>query len=160
MTASEEAEGASVDILQIKNMIPHRYPFLLIDRVEKMFADQSAVGIKNVTSNEPHFEGHFPQRPVMPGVLIIEAMAQTTAVLTVFSQDLAGSNSLVYFMGIEGAKFRKPVIPGDRLELAVTQTRNRGRVYRFRGEATVNGALVAEADFSAMIMPPEDSDNL
>ena len=153
-------ETSSVDIMQIRRMIPHRYPFLLIDRVEDMRKNEFARGIKNVTVNEPFFEGHFPQRPVMPGVLIIEAMAQTSAVLTVHTLDLIGSNSLVYFMGIDTAKFRKPVLPGDRLELEVTQTRNRSRVYRFRGEAKVAGALVAEADFGAMIMPPEDSDVL
>lgn len=158
MDASEDL--ASVDILQIKRMIPHRYPFLLIDRVDRIRANDSAVGIKNVTCNEPFFEGHFPQRPVMPGVLIVEAMAQTSGVLVVHSLELEGTNSLVYFMGIDGCKFRKPVVPGDRLELEVTQVRSRGKVYRFRGEAKVEGKLVAEAEFSAMIMPPEDGDTL
>lgn len=156
MTTSDDP--VTVDILQIKRMIPHRYPFLLIDRVEDMRKNQFGRGIKNVTVNEHFFEGHFPQRPVMPGVLIIEAMAQTSAVLTVHTLDLIGSDSLVYFMGIDACKFRKPVVPGDRLELEVTQTRNRARVYKFRGEAKVAGSIVAEADFGAMIMPPEDTD--
>lgn len=144
------------DILAIKRMIPHRYPFLLIDRVVNIAKGASAVGLKMVTVNEPHFNGHFPVRPVMPGVLIVEAMAQTAAVLVVETLDLAGSNSLVYFMSIEGAKFRQTVTPGDRLELHIAIQRGRGKVWKFAGEARVEGALVAEAEFTAMIMPRDD----
>jgi len=157
---SETAEEASVDILQIKRMIPHRYPFLMIDRVQEMRKNEFAAGIKNVTTNEHFFEGHFPQRPVMPGVLIVEAMAQTSAVLVVHTLDLVGSNSLVYFMGIDKCKFRKPVTPGDQLRLEITLIKHRSRVYRFMGHAKVDGALVAECEFQAMIMPPEEGDTV
>ena len=157
---TEEKAPATADIQAIKQMIPHRYPFLLIDRVEDILPDQGAVGIKNVTINEPFFQGHFPQRPVMPGVLIIESMAQTAGVLVVHAENLINSGSLVYFMGIDGCKFRKPVGPGDQLKLHVTQTRKRSRVYRFQGEAKVDGVLVAEAEFSAMIMPPTEGDTV
>jgi 3-hydroxyacyl-[acyl-carrier-protein] dehydratase len=145
-----------VDILAIKRMIPHRFPFLLIDRVVNIDAGRSAVGLKLVTANEPHFEGHFPARPVMPGVLIVEAMAQTAAVLVVASLELQDDDSLVYFMSIEGAKFRQPVTPGDRLELHIAILRGRGKVWKFSGAARVEGALAAEAEFTAMIMPRDD----
>ena len=146
-----------LDIDAIKRMIPHRYPFLMIDRVVEIVAETSAVGIKNVTGNEPHFEGHFPVRPVMPGVLIIEAMAQTSAVLVVETLDLLDSNLLVYFMGIDEAKFRHVVQPGDRLDLDVTVVRGRSKVWKFRGEAKVGDTLCAEALFAAMIMTPEEA---
>lgn len=142
----------SVDILRIMEMIPHRYPLLLIDRVEGIEKDVRAVGIKNVTFNEPHFNGHFPQRPIMPGVLIVEAMAQTSAVLVVETLGEAAEGKLVYFMSIDECKFRKPVVPGDRLELHVTKDRSRGNVWRFKGEGKVDGVKVAEAIFSAMIV--------
>jgi 3-hydroxyacyl-[acyl-carrier-protein] dehydratase len=145
------------DILTIKRMIPHRYPFLLIDRVVNIEPARSAVGIKNVSVNEPYFEGHFPVRPVMPGVLIIEAMAQTSAVLVVQTLDLLDSNLLVYFMGIDEAKFRHVVQPGDRLDLHVTVIRGRSKVWKFRGEAKVGDMLCAEAVFAAMIMTPEEA---
>jgi 3-hydroxyacyl-[acyl-carrier-protein] dehydratase len=145
------------DILDIRRMIPHRYPFLMIDRVVNVEPARGAVGIKNITGNEPHFEGHFPVRPVMPGVLIIEAMAQTSAVMVVRTLDAVDHDMLVYFMGIDKAKFRKPVVPGDTLELHVTTERNRGKVWRFWGEARVGEATVAEAEFQAMIMAPEDA---
>jgi len=145
-----------VDILAIKRMIPHRYPFLLVDRVVNLRPGESAVGIKMVTANEPHFEGHFPARPVMPGVLVVEAMAQTAAVLVVESLDLIDNDSLVYFMSIESAKFRSTVIPGDQLELHIDILRGRGRVWKFRGLARVGERLTAEAEFTAMIMPPDD----
>ncbi|WP_231119049.1 3-hydroxyacyl-ACP dehydratase FabZ [Oecophyllibacter saccharovorans] len=132
--------------------IPHRYPFLLIDRVEKIEAGESAVGIKNVTVNEPFFPGHFPGRPVMPGVLIIEAMAQTAATLVVLTLGPAFEGKLVYFMTIEGAKFRRPVVPGDQLRIHVQKERARANVWRFKGVAKVDGVAVAEATFSAMIM--------
>ena len=142
----------SVDINRIMEMIPHRYPFLLIDRVENIEKDVRAVGIKNVTFNEPHFIGHFPQRPIMPGVLIVEAMAQTSAVLVVETMGGSAAGKLVYFMSVEEAKFRKPVVPGDRLELHVEKERNRGNVWKFKAEAKVDGVKVADAIFSAMIV--------
>lgn len=156
MTTEIDPGLKQVDILEIKRMIPHRYPMLLVDRVVNIVPSASAVGIKNVTANEPHFEGHFPARPVMPGVLIVEAMAQTAAVLVVASLDLIDDDSLVYFMSIEGAKFRSIVMPGDRLELHIEIVRGRGKVWKFRGQARVDGPLVAEAEFTAMIMPPDD----
>jgi 3-hydroxyacyl-[acyl-carrier-protein] dehydratase len=142
----------SADIERIMQMIPHRYPFLLIDRVIDIVHNESAVGIKNVTMNEPHFTGHFPTKPVMPGVLIVEAMAQTSAVLVVESLGAVAENKLVYFMTIEDARFRKIVVPGDRLFLHVTKEKNRGNVWKFKGEARVDDIKVAEASFSAMIM--------
>jgi 3-hydroxyacyl-[acyl-carrier-protein] dehydratase len=146
-----EAETA-VGIERIMDMIPHRYPFLMIDKVVDMVPNESAVGIKNVTINEPHFQGHFPQRPVMPGVLIIEAMAQTAAVLVVRSLGRDAEGKLVYFMTIDSARFRKPVMPGDTLHVHVKRQRNRGSVWKFTGEAKVDGRLVAEAEFAAMIL--------
>jgi 3-hydroxyacyl-[acyl-carrier-protein] dehydratase len=155
---TDGTEPVSADILAIKRMIPHRYPFLLIDRVEEIRSGISAVGIKNVTVNEPHFEGHFPVRPVMPGVLIIEAMAQTAAVLVVETLDMQDSGNLVYFMSIDSAKFRSVVQPGDRLELHVSVIRGRSKIWKFRGEAKVAGKLAAEAEFTAMIMSPEEAE--
>ena len=140
-----------INIEEIMAKIPHRYPFLLIDRVIDIVPDQSATGIKNVTVNEPHFTGHFPNKPVMPGVLIIEAMAQTSAVLVCETLKGQADNKLVYFMSIEEAKFRKIVSPGDQLFLHVTKLRSRANVWKFTAEAKVNGAVVAEAIFSAMI---------
>jgi 3-hydroxyacyl-[acyl-carrier-protein] dehydratase len=145
------------DILAIKRMIPHRYPFLMIDRVVNIAVNKSAVGIKNVSVNEPYFDGHFPVRPVMPGVLIIEAMAQTSAVLVVETLDLVDKNLLVYFMGIDEAKFRHIVQPGDRLDLQVDVIRGRSKVWKFRGEARVGDTLCAESIFAAMIMTPEEA---
>ena len=157
MSDETEPAGADVDILEIKRLIPHRYPFLLIDRIIALRPGRSAVGIKNVTANEPFFEGHFPSRPVMPGVLIVEAMAQTAAVLVVKGLDVAEDHGLlVYFMAIDKARFRQPVTPGDRLELHVAVDRGRGKVWRFTGEGRVNGTVCAEAEFMAMIMHPED----
>ncbi|MDG6094371.1 3-hydroxyacyl-ACP dehydratase FabZ [Acetobacter sp. AN02] len=132
--------------------IPHRYPFLLIDRMEDVVLGESAVGIKNVTMNEPFFQGHFPSRPVMPGVLQIEAMAQTAAVLVVRTLGKDFEGKLVYFMTIENAKFRRPVGPGDQLRIIVTKERRRANVWKFHGVAQVDGVSVAEASFSAMIM--------
>jgi len=156
MAMAIDPDLKQVDILAIKRMIPHRYPFLLVDRVVNIRPNASAVGIKMVTVNEPHFEGHFPARPVMPGVLIIEAMAQTAAVLVVETLDLIDDDSLVYFMSIEGAKFRSTVTPGDALELHISVVRGRGKVWKFTGEARVGDMLAAEAQFTAMIMPPDD----
>lgn len=150
---SETADkGLVIDIQRIMAMIPHRYPFLMIDRVENVVAGESAVGIKNVTVNEPQFPGHFPQQPVMPGVLIIEAMAQTAAVLVVHTMGPQAEGKLVYFMSIDEARFRKPVGPGDQVHIHVMKERSRGNVWKFRGEAKVNGVLHAEATYSAMIV--------
>ena len=140
----------------IKRMIPHRYPFLLIDRVREIDLNKSAVGIKNVTFNEPHFQGHFPAQPIMPGVTIVEAMAQTAAVLVVMTLDMVDNDMLVYFLSIDNCKFRRPVTPGDQLELHVRVVRGRGKLWRFRGEGLVDGKVVAEAEFNAMMVPPED----
>ena len=141
-----------LDIARIMHAIPHRYPMLMIDRVVELFAARSAVGIKNVSANEGFFQGHFPNHPVMPGVLIIESMAQTAAVLVVESLGPDAAGKLVYFMTIDSAKFRRPVVPGDQLRLHVVKERSRGNVWRFHGTGTVNGTSVAEATFSAMIM--------
>ena len=146
----------TADIQDIKRMIPHRYPFLLIDRVREIDLNKSAVGIKNVTFNEPHFQGHFPAQPIMPGVTIVEAMAQTAAVLVVMTLDMVNNNMLVYFLSIDNCKFRRPVTPGDQLELHVRVVRGRGKLWRFRGEGLVDGKVVAEAEFNAMMVPPED----
>tara|TARA_B100000029_G_scaffold129614_1_gene123117 strand:+ start:688 stop:1110 length:423 start_codon:yes stop_codon:yes gene_type:complete len=133
-------------------MIPHRFPMLMVDRVVDMVPDKSAIGIKNVTINEPHFQGHFPQRPVMPGVMIVEAMAQTAAVLVVHTLGGDSEGKLVYFMTIEGARFRKPVGPGDTMRIHVEKQKSRGNVWKFSAEAKVDGAVVAEATYTAMIM--------
>jgi 3-hydroxyacyl-[acyl-carrier-protein] dehydratase len=152
-----EAEGRSVlgtaDIARIMAMLPHRYPFLLIDRLIDMDRDLSGTGIKNVTINEPFFQGHFPQSPVMPGVLIIEAMAQTAGALVLAHLGESNSGKLVYFMAIDRARFRKPVLPGDVLHLPVRQLQKRGNVWRFAAEAQVDRRKVAEAEISAMLVP-------
>jgi 3-hydroxyacyl-[acyl-carrier-protein] dehydratase len=142
----------TLDILRIMSMLPHRYPFLLVDRVEQIEGDNSAVGIKNVTVNEPHFQGHFPSQPVMPGVLIIEAMAQTAGVICVNTME-GDSPTLVYFMTIDNAKFRRPVVPGDQLELHVKKVKNRGNIWKYACEALVDGIKVAEAEITAMMTP-------
>jgi 3-hydroxyacyl-[acyl-carrier-protein] dehydratase len=147
-----QEEGLSIDIERIMQMIPHRYPFLMIDRVVEVVPDATAVGIKNVSINEPYSQGHFPQRPVMPGVLIVEAMAQTAAVLVVHTLGISAEGKLVYFMSVDNARFRRPVLPGDQLRIHVSKERSRGNVWKFSGEAKVNGALVAEATYAAMIM--------
>lgn len=147
-----ESKPVEIDIGRVMEMIPHRYPFLMIDRVVDVVADASAVGIKNVTVNEPFFQGHFPQRPVMPGVLLIEAMAQTAAVLVVHTLGPSAEGKLVYFMTVDEARFRRPVVPGDSLRIHVEKQRHRAQVWKFRGVAKVDGNLVAEANFGAMIM--------
>lgn len=144
----------TLDILQIMKLLPHRYPFLLIDRVIEIDADNSAIGIKNVTMNEPFFQGHFPTQPVMPGVLIIEAMAQTAGAICMNSTG-GDTPSLVYFMTIDNAKFRRPVVPGDRLELHVKKVKKRGSIWRFACEAKVGATLVAEAEISALLSPKQ-----
>lgn len=141
-----------IDIEGIMSAIPHRYPFLLIDRMINVKKGLSATGIKNVSVNENFFQGHFPSRPVMPGVLIVEAMAQTAAVLVVKTLGAEFEGKLVYFMTVENAKFRRPVGPGDQLYIDVTKERQRANVWKFRGIAKVDGVSVAEATFSAMIM--------
>jgi len=141
----------TADLALIQRIIPHRYPFLLIDKVRDIVLNEAATGIKNVTFNEPHFQGHFPGAPIMPGVTIIEALAQTSAVLVGLTLDLVDKNPLVYFMSIDKAKFRRKVVPGDVLELKVTVLRGSSKIWKFQGVATVDGELAAEAEFMAMI---------
>ncbi len=141
-----------LDIARIMHAIPHRFPMLMIDRIEDVVLAESAVGVKSVSVNEPFFQGHFPGHPIMPGVLIIEAMAQTSAVLVVETLGPQASGKLVYFMSIETAKFRRPVVPGDQLRIHVTKLRSRGNVWKFNGVARVDGVSVAEAVYAAMIL--------
>lgn len=148
-------EPLSFDIHHVKKLLPHRYPFLYIDKMRDVILGESAVGIKNVSVNEEIFEGHFPGQPVFPGVLIIEAMAQTASALVVETLDLADDKPLVYFMSIDGGKFRKPVEPGDQLELHMKLLRKRGKVWKFEGKGIVDGKLVAEAEITAMIVMPK-----
>ncbi len=141
----------TADVLRIMEMIPHRYPFLMIDRIVDLRADVSATGVKNVTINEAHFMGHFPRDPIMPGVLIVEAMAQTAAVLVAHTLGPKAEGKLVYFMSVENAKFRRPVVPGDQLKIIVKKQRSRGNIWKFDGDARVDGKAVADATFTAMI---------
>ncbi len=141
----------AIDINRIMAMLPHRYPMLLIDRVVDIVPGESAVGIKNVTINEPQFQGHFPQRPVMPGVLIVEAMAQTAAVLVMQSLGAEVEGKLVYFMSIDNCRFRRPVGPGDVMHLHVSKERAKGKVWKFRGKVYVDEILCSEANFMAML---------
>jgi 3-hydroxyacyl-[acyl-carrier-protein] dehydratase len=147
-----EQQVTQVDVQRIMEMIPHRHPFLMIDKVVDMVANERATGIKNVSINEGYFQGHFPARPVMPGVLIIEAMAQTAAVLVVHTLGPEAEGKLVYFMSVDNARFRRPVFPGDRLDVYVVKQRNRGNVWKFEGRAKVGDNLMAEAVFAAMIL--------
>jgi 3-hydroxyacyl-[acyl-carrier-protein] dehydratase len=147
-----QRQVTQVDVQRIMEMIPHRHPFLMIDKVIDMVANEQATGIKNLSINENYFQGHFPARPVMPGVLIIEAMAQTAAVLVVHTLGPESEGKLVYFMSIENARFRRPVFPGDRLDVHVTKQRHRGNVWKFEGRAKVGDNLMAEAVFAAMIL--------
>lgn len=144
---------ATADIQLIQRILPHRYPFLLVDKVVDIDGTSSAVGIKNVTMNEPHFQGHFPGTPIMPGVTIVEAMAQTSAVMVGTTMGLADKDLLIYFMGIDKCKFRRKVIPGDVLRMELTTLRGKpgGKVWRFAGRATVDGEMAAEAEFTAMM---------
>lgn len=157
--STEHRARPTLDIADIMKAIPHRYPMLLIDRMVDVVHDQSATGIKNVTFNDNFFQGHFPGHPVMPGVLIIEAMAQTAAILVVESLGPAASGRVVYFMSIEGAKFRRPVVPGDQLRIDVVKERSRGTVYKFSAVARVDGVSVAEATYAAMIMDSKPGDS-
>ncbi|MBS7539947.1 3-hydroxyacyl-ACP dehydratase FabZ [Ancylobacter lacus] len=150
MSGEENKVLGAADIQQILAALPHRYPFLMIDRIVDIDGDLSAVGIKNVSANEPHFQGHFPDRPVMPGVLILEGMAQTAGTICLLGGG-GGKPQLVYFMTIDKAKFRKPVVPGDVLEYHMTRLAKRRNMWWFRGEAKVAGQLVAEAEVGAMI---------
>ena len=145
----------NADLDLIKRIIPHRYPFLLIDKVRDVVPHKSCVGIKCVTNTEPHFQGHFPDMPIMPGVMIIEAMAQTSGVLVGLSMDLVDKQAKVFFMGIDAVKFRRKVVPGDVLELHVRAVRGGGRVWKFEGRATVDGDLATEATFTAMFDLPK-----
>lgn len=141
----------SADIMRILQLLPHRYPFLLIDRVIDIRGNEAGVGVKNVTFNEPQFQGHFPDRPVFPGVLLIEAMAQTAGVIAMNAQDAAKRARSVYFVTIDKAKFRKPVGPGDRIEFHMAKTAQKRNIYWYSGRAMVDGVLVCEAEVSAML---------
>jgi 3-hydroxyacyl-[acyl-carrier-protein] dehydratase len=149
---TERPTVAEIDITRVMQMIPHRYPMLMIDRVIDIVPDVRATGVKNISINEQYFQGHFPQRPVMPCVLIIESMAQTAAVLVVQTLGAAAEGKLVYFMTVDDARFRRPLTPGDTAYIHVVKQRKRGNVWKFRGEAKVGDTLCAEATFSAMIL--------
>lgn len=150
--ATEQGALGAYDIGRIMQAIPHRFPFLLVDRVVDIRPGHSATGIKNVSINENFFQGHFPAHPVFPGVLIIESMAQTAAVLVVETLGPSAAGKLVYFMTVEGAKFRKPVVPGDQMRIHVAKEKQRGAIWKFSAEAKVDGKVVAEATYSAMIL--------
>ena len=143
------SKTAAIDINQIMRLLPHRYPFLLVDRVLEFIPKQSITAIKNVTINEPFFQGHFPDFPVMPGVLIIEALAQTAALLT-FSEKKQ-EDAVYYFAGIDGARFKKPVLPGDQLVMVATYQREKAGIYKFHVKATVDGEVAAEADITCAV---------
>ena len=150
-------ESSIINTKKLMDMLPHRYPMLLVDFLEKVDVNKSAIGVKNVSIGEPFFEGHFPGNPIMPGVLIVEAMAQTAGALVVESLSLHGSGSLVYFMSIEKAKFRKLVLPGDILKLHVEVVKARTKVWKFEGQARVKDELVAESEFTAMMVKPDSN---
>jgi 3-hydroxyacyl-[acyl-carrier-protein] dehydratase len=149
--AEQDEAPTSIDVMRIMELLPHRYPFLMIDKMVEMYPGRSAVGIKNVTINEQIFQGHFPGHPIFPGVLIVEAMAQTAAALVVHTLGSDSEGKLVYFMSLDNCRFRKPVGPGDTLRIEVTALRARGNVWKFHGDVKVDGQLVAEADYAAMI---------
>mgnify|MGYP000725360917 CR=1 FL=1 len=151
---SQEEKAPEYDILKVLKALPHRYPLLLVDRVRSMVLGERIHAVKAVSFNEEFFQGHFPGRPIMPGVLQIEAMAQAAAILGIETLELAGTGKLVYFMGIENAKFRAPVEPGCLLDLHVEFTQKRSRVYKFRGEASVEGKKTCDVEFTAMIADP------
>lgn len=146
---------STIEISKLFELLPHRYPFLLVDKIIEIDRDQSAIGVKNVTFNEPHFLGHFPDAPVMPGVLIVEAMAQTAGAISANTHS-QGVKKLVYFMSIDGAKFRKPVVPGDVLHLHVKQVKHRRAIFKFDCIAKVEDEKVAEATITAMMINPEE----
>ena len=153
--ATGDSPVLSADLDLIQRIIPHRYPFLLVDKVRDIVINESCVGIKNVTINEPQFTGHFPGMPIFPGVMIIEAMAQTSGILVGLSMDLVDKQAKVFFMGVDGVKFRRKVVPGDVLELHVKALRGGGRVWKFEGRAMVEGELACEATFMAMFDVPK-----
>jgi len=155
MSEETKATLGVADLREILTLLPHRYPFLLVDKIIEIDEDNSAIGIKNVTVNEPQFMGHFPDHPIMPGVLLIEGMAQTAGAICA-RKSRSGSN-LVYFMTIDNARFRKPVVPGDRVEFHVVKQKQRGNIWKFHCDAKVDGQLVAEADIGAMIVKKEDA---
>ncbi len=146
-----------MDVVEIQKLLPHRYPFLLVDRVTEIVPEQRLVAYKNVTVNEPFFEGHFPGHPVMPGVLIVEALAQASALLAYKSSGMNPEEKVTYLMGVDGARFRKPVTPGDRLELTVEVIRHKGAVWKTRGTARVDGQVVSEAEFLATVVDKNES---
>ncbi|QSQ14654.1 3-hydroxyacyl-ACP dehydratase FabZ [Myxococcus landrumensis] len=141
-----------MDIREIQNLLPHRYPFLLIDRVVEIVPGQKITAFKNVTINEPFFNGHFPGHPVMPGVLILEALAQASAILAYKSENMDPTQKVTYLMGVDGARFRKPVVPGDRVQLLIEVLRHKGAVWKTKGTATVDGVKVAEGEFLATVV--------
>jgi 3-hydroxyacyl-[acyl-carrier-protein] dehydratase len=149
--ASTTLEAA--DIAEILKVLPHRYPFLLVDRIIGIRGDEEGIGIKNVTFNEPQFMGHFPGRPVFPGVLMIEGMAQTAGALCLMARGMTGQSTQVFFLTIDKAKFRKPVVPGDTIEYHMKKLTNKKNMWWFRGEAMVAGKVVAEAEVGAMLAP-------
>lgn len=150
MAEEQKSTMESLDVLAIMKLLPHRYPFLLVDKIIEIDGDESAIGIKNVTFNEPQFQGHFPDQPIMPGVLLIEAMAQTAGAICAHKQ--GGGANIVYFMTIDNARFRKPVVPGDMVEFHVSKQKQRGNIWKYHCDAKVNGQLVAEADVGAMMV--------
>ena len=154
-TESSAVENVRVDYAEVMRRLPHRYPFLLVDRAEDFVAGVSITGIKNVSHNEPFFPGHFPIDPVMPGVLIVESMAQTGALLMSKTLDVAVEGKVIMFMSIDGVRFRKPARPGDQLKMKVIVTRQRGDIFKFRGETFIDDKLAAEADFAAMVVTVE-----
>lgn len=151
-TETNKVAVTELDINRIMELIPHRYPMLLVDKVKDIVPGECCTGIKNVTMNEPQFTGHFPQKPVFPGVMIVEAMAQTSAILVMQTLGQEAEGRLVYFMGIEEAKFRRPIGPGDQIQIKVQKVQNRRNVWKFKGEAWVDGNLHAEATYTAMIV--------
>lgn len=155
MSEETKATLGVADLREILTLLPHRYPFLLVDKIIEIDGDQSAIGIKNVTVNEPHFTGHFPDHPIMPGVLLVEGMAQTAGAIC--ARKASSGSNLVYFMTIDNARFRKPVVPGDRVEFHVVKQKQRGNIWKFHCDAKVDGQLVAEADIGAMIVKKEDA---
>ncbi len=156
MTEEAKTSLSSADVLEIMKLLPHRYPFLMVDKIIEIDSDNSAIGIKNVTANEPQFTGHFPESPIMPGVLLIEGMAQTAGAICAKKDGIGGN--LVYFMTIDNARFRKPVVPGDRVEFHVVKLKQRGTIWKFHCDAKVDGNLVAEADIGAMIVRKDQNE--
>lgn len=150
-----EPGKSELDVMELKRLLPHRYPMLMLDRLVDIRPGESAVGVKCVTANEAYFEGHFPQKPVMPGVFMIEAMAQAAAAFTAYTEEIDIENKIILFIGIDHARFRRPVTPGDQLRILVKTVQRRPPVWRFSGEAMVEGRRVAEAEFSAMLAAVE-----